>query len=74
MCRSNVQNYVDLFNAMTGKKIDKAELIHSRRGSTTFSASSSFASEGTRKDHNIPLRAISPVFQRRMGSQARLLR
>ncbi len=60
----HVQNYVDLFNAMTGKKIDKAELILQSERVYNFQRVFQLRlGKGTRKDHNIPLRAISPVFK-----------
>ncbi|NLG95344.1 MAG: aldehyde:ferredoxin oxidoreductase, partial [Acetomicrobium flavidum] len=59
----HVQNYVDLFNAVTGKKITKEELIIQSERVYNFQRVFQLRlGRGTRKDHNIPLRAIGPVF------------
>ena len=59
----HVQNYVDLFNAVTGKNITKEELIIQSEQVYNFQRVFQLRlGKGTRKDHYIPLRAIGPVF------------
>ena len=59
----HVQNYVDLFNAVTGKNITKEVLIIQSERVYNFQRVFQLRlGKGTRKDHYIPLRAIGPVF------------
>jgi aldehyde:ferredoxin oxidoreductase len=58
----HVQNYVDIFNAVTGWKVDKEELIlQSERCYNWQRAMNVWLGRGTRKDDWIPYRAIGPV-------------
>jgi aldehyde:ferredoxin oxidoreductase len=59
----HVQNYVDIFNAVTGKQIDKEELI--RMSERVYNFQHLFQirlGKGTREFHNIPYRAMGPVY------------
>lgn len=58
----HVQNYVDIFNAVTGKRIDKDELI--RQSERVYNFQKVFNLKmgcGTRKDDIPPYRSIGPV-------------
>lgn len=59
----HVQNYVDIFNAVTGKNVDQDELV--RQSERVYNFQRIFnlrLGKGTRKDHNIPMRAMTPVY------------
>jgi len=59
----HVQNYVDIFNGVTGKNIDKEELI--RQSERVYNFQHLFQirlGKGTREFHTIPYRAMGPVF------------
>lgn len=59
----HVQNYVDIFNAVTGKQIDKEELIlMSERVYNYQHLFQIRLGKGTRQFHNIPYRAMGPVY------------
>jgi aldehyde:ferredoxin oxidoreductase len=59
----HVQNYVDIFNAVTGKNITKEELILQSERVYNFQRVFQLRlGKGTRKHHNIPDRALGPVF------------
>ncbi|MEN2997164.1 MAG: aldehyde ferredoxin oxidoreductase C-terminal domain-containing protein [Acetomicrobium sp.] len=67
----HVQNYVDLFNAVTGKNITKEELIVQSERVYNFQRVFQLRlGKGTRRDHNIPLRAIGPVFPEEWEARA----
>ncbi|HID26131.1 MAG TPA: aldehyde:ferredoxin oxidoreductase, partial [Thermoplasmata archaeon] len=58
----HVQNYVDIFNAVTGWKVDKKELIRqSERCYNWQRAMNVWMGRGTRKEDWIPYRAMGPV-------------
>ena len=58
----HVQNYVDLFNAVTGKSIDKDELIlQSERVYQFQRVFSVRMGKGERKDDYAPYRSLGPV-------------
>jgi aldehyde:ferredoxin oxidoreductase len=58
----HVQNYVDIFNAVTGKNIDKHELILQSERVYTFQRLFNFRmGYGTRKYDQIPYRSVGPV-------------
>ncbi|MGC9529025.1 MAG: aldehyde ferredoxin oxidoreductase family protein [Candidatus Bipolaricaulaceae bacterium] len=59
----HVQNYVELFGAVTGKEISAAELI--RQSERVYNFQRVFQlrlGKGTREHHTIPWRALGPVF------------
>lgn len=59
----HVQNYVDIFNAVTGKDITKEDLIIQSERVYNFQRVFQLRlGKGTRAHHSIPLRAIGPVF------------
>ena len=59
----HVQNYVDIFHAVTGKKITKEDLILQSERVYNFQRVFQLRlGKGTRKHHNIPDRALGPVF------------
>lgn len=59
----HVRNYVDIFNSVTGKNITSEDiLLQSRRVYNFQRVFNLRMGKGTRKDHNIPLRALGPVF------------
>lgn len=59
----HVQNYVDIFNAVTGASIDKEELILQSERVYNFQRVFQLRlGKGTRAQHTIPLRALGPVF------------
>ena len=59
----HVQNYVDIFNAVTGKKITKEDLILQSERVYNFQRVFQLRlGKGTRKYHKIPDRALGPVF------------
>ncbi|NLH94721.1 MAG: aldehyde:ferredoxin oxidoreductase [Synergistaceae bacterium] len=59
----HVQNYVDLFTAVTGKAVTKEDLLLMSERVYNFQRVFQLRmGKGTRKDHNIPLRALGPVF------------
>ncbi len=59
----HVQNYVDIFNAVTGRNISKEELVLMSERVYNFQRVFNLRmGKGTRKDHNIPLRALGPVY------------
>jgi len=59
----HVQNYVDVFNAVTGKNITKEDLIQQSERVYNFQRVFQLRlGKGTRKFHNIPDRALGPVF------------
>lgn len=58
----HVQNYIDLFNGVTGKKIDKNELI--RQSERVYNFQRVFnirMGHGKREDDKIPYRSVGPV-------------
>ncbi|MGF7057088.1 aldehyde ferredoxin oxidoreductase family protein [Brassicibacter mesophilus] len=58
----HVQNYIDLFNGVTGKKIDKNELI--RQSERVYNFQRVFnirVGHGKREDDKIPYRSVGPV-------------
>ena len=58
----HIQNYVDIFNAVTGWKIDKNELIlQSERCYNWQRAMNVWMGRGRRKDDQIPFRSMGPV-------------
>lgn len=58
----HVQNYVDIFNAVTGWNVDKEELIlQSERCYNWQRAMNVWMGRGRRKDDWIPFRAMGPV-------------
>jgi aldehyde:ferredoxin oxidoreductase len=58
----HVQNYVDIFNAVTGRKIDKKEIIlQSERCYNWQRAMNVWMGRGRRKDDWIPYRSMGPV-------------
>lgn len=58
----HVQNYVDIFNAVTGKKIDKQELIKQSERVYNFQKVFNLRmGYGTRKDDIPPYRSMGPV-------------
>ncbi|MCK4835682.1 MAG: aldehyde:ferredoxin oxidoreductase, partial [Candidatus Aminicenantes bacterium] len=58
----HVQNYVDIFNAITGQSIDKHELIlQSERVYNFQKAFNLRLGHGKRKDDDIPYRSAGPV-------------
>ena len=58
----HVQNYVDLFSATTGLKIDKEELIHQSAKVYNFQRIFNIRmGKGLRKDDHAPFRALGPV-------------
>ncbi len=58
----HVQNYVELFNAVTGRNIDKKELIlQSERCYNWQRAMNVWMGRGQRKDDWIPYRSMGPV-------------
>jgi aldehyde:ferredoxin oxidoreductase len=58
----HVQNYVDIFNAVTGWNVDKEELIlQSERCYNWQRAMNVWLGKGTRKEDWIPYRSIGPV-------------
>ena len=58
----HVQNYVDIFNAVTGWNVDKEELINqSERCYNWQRAMNVWLGRGTRKDDWIPYRSMGPV-------------
>ncbi len=58
----HVQNYVDIFNAVTGRKIDKKEIIlQSERCYNWQRAMNVWLGRGRRKDDWIPYRSMGPV-------------
>ena len=59
----HVQNYVEIFEAVTGKKISKEELILQSERVYNFQRVFQLRlGKGTRKFHNIPDRALGPVW------------
>lgn len=59
----HVQNYVEVFNAVTGKNIDKEELVLQSERVYNFQRVFQLRlGKGTRKYHNIPDRALGPVW------------
>jgi len=66
----HVQNYVDLFTAVTGVKVDKNELINqSERCYNWQRATNVWLGRGTRKDDWIPYRSMGPVTPLEYGSR-----
>jgi len=60
----HVQNYVDLFNAITGENIDKAELIlQSERVYNFQKVFNMRMGKGLREHDRIPYRSVGPVTQ-----------
>jgi aldehyde:ferredoxin oxidoreductase len=58
----HVQNYVDIFNAITGRKIDKHELILQSERVYNFQKIFNIRmGHGKRKDDDIPFRSAGPV-------------
>ncbi|MDP2876655.1 MAG: aldehyde ferredoxin oxidoreductase C-terminal domain-containing protein [Holophaga sp.] len=58
----HVQNYVDIFTATTGIKIDKDELIHQSAKVYNFQRIFNIRmGKGLRKDDHAPFRALGPV-------------
>ena len=58
----HVQNYVDLFNAVTGKNIDKQEMIRQSEGVYNFQRVFNLRMGiGTRVNDRIPYRSAGPV-------------
>ena len=67
----HVQNYVDLFNAVTGKEIDKDEMI--RQSERVYNFQRVFnlrLGYGTREHDAAPYRAIGPVTEEEYASRA----
>ena len=59
----HVQNYVDIFNAVTGRNITKEDLILQAERVYNFQRVFQLRlGKGTRKFHNIPDRALGPVW------------
>jgi aldehyde:ferredoxin oxidoreductase len=60
----HVQNYVDIYNAVTGKNVVKEDLI--TMSETVYNFERVFnlrMGKGTRADHNCPNRGLGPVFE-----------
>ena len=67
----HVQNYVDIFNAVTGSKITKEDLIIQSERVYNFQRVFQLRlGKGTREHHTIPLRAIGPVFPEEWEARA----
>ena len=67
----HVQNYVDIYNAITGEQIDKEELI--RQSERVYNFQRVFnlrMGHGTRKDDRPPYRAMGPVTVEEYESRA----
>ena len=59
----HVQNYVDIFNAVTGKNISKEDIITQSEKVYNFERIFNLRmGKGTRVWHNIPARGLGPVF------------
>ncbi|ACZ19036.1 aldehyde ferredoxin oxidoreductase family protein [Thermanaerovibrio acidaminovorans] len=60
----HVQNYVDIFNAVTGKNITKEDIITQSEKVYNFERVFNLRmGKGTREWHNIPARGLGPVFE-----------
>ncbi|GHV52019.1 aldehyde ferredoxin oxidoreductase [Synergistales bacterium] len=60
----HVQNYVDIYNAVTGKNVVKEDLITMSEKVYNFERISNLRmGHGTRAWHNCPNRALGPVFE-----------
>jgi len=60
----HVQNYVDIYNAVTGKNVVKDDLITMSEKVYNFERIFNLKmGKGTRKHHNCPDRALGPVFE-----------
>ena len=59
----HVQNYLDIYEAVTGKPLSKEEMIFQSEKVYNFERIFNFRmGKGTRAEHNIPDRALGPVF------------
>ncbi len=59
----HVQNYLDLFHAVTGRKLTRDELISQSERVYNFQRVFQLRmGKGTRQHHTIPLRALGPAF------------
>ncbi|HPE65184.1 MAG TPA: aldehyde ferredoxin oxidoreductase C-terminal domain-containing protein, partial [Synergistales bacterium] len=60
----HVQNYLDVYTAVTGKPLSKEEMILQSERVYNFERVFNLRmGKGTRADHNIPDRALGPVFE-----------
>ncbi len=58
----HVQNYVDVFNAVTGKNIAKEDIILQSERVYNFQRVFNIRMKKGNAEHNIPMRAMAPVF------------
>lgn len=59
----HVQNYLDIYTAVTGKPLSNDDMILQSEKVYNYERIFNFRmGKGTRKDHNIPDRALGPVF------------